>query len=423
MSKSDLARLVSGYKENGLEPIPLIQSLGHMEWLFANNQNLDLAINKDVPYTVDPTNPKTQEILSGLWEEAIELFEPSMIHFGLDEIDMRGFDGNGDLGTKVWLHQLPWLLKLAKKHQVAPMLWGDYMLAPGEAPDATHAPDTLDAVVRRRPLTKETWIADWHYAAQPDPEKYTSTKLWESLGMNAVVSSWFRPENIRGTALSAIQDGSGHLQTTWVGYESREQAMLLNPEQFAAFVLAADYSWSGRKELPEELPYDAVNALRRLYFDPSQPLSAQPGNALVGKDSLGKIVAIGNFSVALQSPIQMRTAVSPDRASQLTLLTIPVNQKASNIVVALVTVYPLENTKHLATLEIVYHDGLVDLKKILYGVHVRSIDDRLPTLAAPRSEGISAVGFKVNRDEKIKSLRLVVRNRAAGLRLHGITVI
>src|SRR5438477_7267332 len=37
--KDQLARYVKIARDNGIEPIPLVQSLGHMEWMFRNGAN------------------------------------------------------------------------------------------------------------------------------------------------------------------------------------------------------------------------------------------------------------------------------------------------------------------------------------------------------------------------------------------------
>ena len=44
MSREDLVKLFKLYRDAGIEPTPLIQSFGHMGWLFMNGQNKDLAL-------------------------------------------------------------------------------------------------------------------------------------------------------------------------------------------------------------------------------------------------------------------------------------------------------------------------------------------------------------------------------------------
>ena len=91
MKKEDLAKLFQWYRGIEVEPIPLIQSFGHMGWLFANGMNKDLAINPQVPYTLDPRKPGAKELIGKVWDEAASLLKPRTIHVGLDEVDMLGF--------------------------------------------------------------------------------------------------------------------------------------------------------------------------------------------------------------------------------------------------------------------------------------------------------------------------------------------
>lgn len=153
MTKGDLAELFSWYRSKGVEPIPLIQSFGHMEWLFRGGANKELAVNPDVPYTIDPRNSGAQQLLKSLWTEAADLLKPDMIHFGCDEVDMRGFPPNSSaLTTELWEKQIPFLADIAKSHGAKMMLWGDMALARGEAIDAYNADSVETAVKRRGPF-------------------------------------------------------------------------------------------------------------------------------------------------------------------------------------------------------------------------------------------------------------------------------
>ena len=71
-------------------------------------------------------------------------------------------------------------MKIAHDFDVQPMLWGDMMLAPGEANDGMHAPSPEVAVDRRGLVPPATLIGDWHYANEPNPKRYKSIELWRS---------------------------------------------------------------------------------------------------------------------------------------------------------------------------------------------------------------------------------------------------
>ena len=50
-----------------------------------------------------------------------------------------------------------------------------------------------------------------------------------------------------------------------MGYFPDERAMQGELRQFTAFVLAAEYAWSGRKESPTELGYDPKEVFQKAY--------------------------------------------------------------------------------------------------------------------------------------------------------------
>jgi hypothetical protein len=168
------------------------------------------------------------------------------------------------------------------------MLWGDKCLAPGEAIDATHGDDEQQAIARRSVLPKNAYITDWHYRAEPEAEPFRkSLNVWFKSGQKPIASMWFQPDNIRGFTLAA--KGLGTLQTTWAGYVSNESNMLRELKQFTAMVLAADYAWSDRGEKPSELPYNAEEVFRSMYFGEPQPVKPRRiGTLNLGSDSSHK---------------------------------------------------------------------------------------------------------------------------------------
>src|SRR5699024_7029450 len=48
----------------------------------------------------------------------------------------------------------------------------------------------------------------------------------------------------------------GLLQTSWAGFFPDEQVLKRGLHQFTAFVLAAEYAWSGNPELPTNLSFE-----------------------------------------------------------------------------------------------------------------------------------------------------------------------
>lgn len=266
MKRDDLRKLCDWYRSVGVEVIPLVQSFGHVKWLSNKNVNLDLFINPKLPFTLDPRKERVKSLYSKLWKEVIEVTRPRTIHIGLDEVDFRGFPKEPGLLTKLWKIQVPFLAKIAKQNKVTLMLWGDELLAPKEGAAPHRAKTEEEAKQRRSVVPKGSFICDWHYQKNADPKLYEeSLELFHNEGFRPIASSWFEPENIRGISLAAISTGAGTLQTTWAGFEINDVVMAKNMNQFSAMILAADYAWSGRTELPSKIGYEQTKVFNRLY--------------------------------------------------------------------------------------------------------------------------------------------------------------
>lgn len=265
-------------RKNFAEPIPLIQSLGHMEWFFKPKQNRWMAVNPEYPYTLNPTLPLAQQAVKQLWDETFDLLQPQTMHIGFDEIGMIGFNQPREKEVEYFQKQIGFLNTYAKSKNAKLMLWGDMGLAPGEGPDALNGINKERAATIRSFIPKGSYVADWHYINNPNPEIYKpNLKIWKQNNNLPLASPWLWPNNVRGFVQAAIDEKAGVLQTTWADFESSEKNMLLNIEQFGAYVLAMDYAWSGRKELPEQLPYNATEEWIKRFYSQARPVKVKAG--------------------------------------------------------------------------------------------------------------------------------------------------
>lgn len=416
MKKSDLVQLVKQYRDMTVEPIPLIQSFGHMEWFFANGKNLDLAFNPEVPYTIDPRKSRTKEVLHKLWDEIVTTMQPETLHFGCDEVDMRGFPDDPKLTTDLWVQMMPILGDISKKHRSKMMIWGDKGLAPGEAIDAAHGDDKVQAALRRAAIPKGAYIADWHYKADQEPKGFLkSLQTWKNDNLRPIASTWYRPENVRGFFLAAELEGAGVLQTTWAGYESSEANMLREVKQFSAMVLAADYGWSARQERLEKLPYNADEVFAKMYAGKPSPLNPMRGYSMQGTEAF----EVGGVRFQGGSPLALR-GIDRSGLRKPTEIEIPATGRANEIAFAVSTNVRCDFNEPIAAIEIIQPDGTVVKELLKYGLHVRSKDDKNTTFFGPRKDGLSVVRITLPK-RAFKSIRLVSENAYAGFQVHGIT--
>lgn len=416
MKQSDLVGLFNWYRKQQVEPIPLIQSFGHMEWFFARGANLDLAYNRNVPYAIDPRKPEAVELIGKLWDEAVTVLRPKTIHFGLDEVDMRGFEPKDPkLTTELWQLLLPELGKIAKRIQTGMMLWGDKGLAPGEAVDAALGDDLKNAQARRAAIPKGSYIADWHYKGDQNHTPFLkSLQTWKLADMIPIASTWYQPENIRGFGVASDIEGVGMLQTTWAGYESNELNMLKAIHQFSAMVYAADYAWSGRTERIEELPYRADEVFARMYNPRPSVLTPTKLWQLGSKEPF----TVGDIAFNRLEGGQL-AGISQDNFGAPASLSIPMNNSAKEIFLALNCAAQTKLATPVGQLEIRYQDGTTEAITLQYGLHVRAANEKKAVFFGQSGSGYASLRFPT-KALPIKSITIKATDLTVGLNLGGV---
>ncbi len=263
MDPNDLAKVVMIAKDHFIEPIPLINTLGHSDWIFKNGVHLDLAEDENSPHIYDPSNPGTYKLVFDIFDEALGLFKnPRYFHIGHDEVKVPSYDkigkyparpanilkGAGDLFLEDANHLADWL----RMRGATPMMWGDMLLNATEGTNlprvpemtAAFAPSPAEAERRRAAVPHDAIICDWRY--EPGAEQRNGLQLFEAAGHKAIGSAWFQPKNIQGWAQRAVETHAlGTLQTTWAGYDLNESILETEFPQFSAYILAAEYAWDG----------------------------------------------------------------------------------------------------------------------------------------------------------------------------------
>ena len=422
MTKQELAGLFADYRAIGVEPIPLIQSFGHMEWFFDKGQNLDVAVNPDVPYTLDPRKTKSSEMIGALWDEACDLLKPSAIHFGCDEVDMRGFPNDDTrLVTELWIKQMHVLRDIAKKHEAQMMLWGDMALAPEEAIDATNGVNGIEAIQRRAAIPQHAWIADWHYKPESKVESFLpSLQLWKKEGFKPFASAWYRPENVRSIDLAADVEKCGTLQTTWSGYFSDEKSMVDNFDQFTAMVLAGDYSWSTRYDSVGKVGYDPAQVFRNLYFGGPRSVAPIDGYQFF-QGSFDKTLADGDMNLKLGEPIQLRSLLSATQAP--TSATLTVSAKGKHFAICVDALDRCDDGEALGSITLRSANGTNLMKQeISYGRNIRTHNDKGVTPLADRVDGYSVIELQLPSLADIRTIQVDSTNPRGGLCVHGFIV-
>jgi Glycosyl hydrolase family 20, domain 2 len=393
-------------RQNRVEPIPLIQSLGHMEWFFKPQQNRFMAVNPQYPYTLNPDLPQAKKAVTQIWDEVFTLLKPKVMHIGFDEIGMIGFNLPREKEVEFFNTQITFLNGYAKKKNARLMLWGDMGLAPGEGPDALNGVTKERAAAIRSFIPPGSYVADWHYLGNANPEVYKkSLQIWKQNNNLPIASPWLWPDNVKGFAQAAIDEKAGVLQTTWADFESSEKNMLLNIEQFGAYILALDYAWSGRKELPKDLPYHPVEEWISRFYSQPKPLMQKNGRAITSPVQLFNISAASQTE--LPSFYELKFAATSTDGFKLKATT-------ENI---------LPEGTPAAVLQFYHNEQLLYEKQLRYGVELRSKNDQRCIYAHTPGHDEKVLFDFFQKKLRVTAVKIRSLHPASGLKVEELVLI
>ena len=292
MEMADARDVIGEAKSRFIETIPLINTFGHSEWMLDNDVYRHLADNPEVPYAYDPSTSEPIRIAEEIYDEAIRLFQPRYFHIGKDEIMAPGFpmkEANRKVGAqKLILDDIAHYHKFLKDRGIRAMMWGDMFLHGDEAPDATNAASQEEAKMLRSKLPKDIIITDWHYAPAP-VAKYRSLDIFNREGFDTIAAPWNSPTNVLRFAKAAVdarqaaekrgKGGTtmGTLQTTWAGYSFGHYSFWEAPNQYGAYVLAAEAAWTGGLEDADAVPFNFREEFDRIWYGNRLPREPMQG--------------------------------------------------------------------------------------------------------------------------------------------------
>jgi hexosaminidase len=465
MPKGDVRRILAAARELGIEVTPLVMSLGHCQWMFHNDQNLDLAEDPDAKWAYCVTNPRTYDFIYRVYQEAVDLFEPRMFHIGHDEFTERGrvpyrasskpYTPNELLVLDTLRHHA-WL----GERGIRLMMWGDMLLGPGEGPDACHADHVDAAQALRAALPSDIIITDWHYADVP-AEKFTNLDVLHAAGFETIAATWYRPGNIVNFAQAAkARNARGLLQTTWAGYSLDPASFAREMHQYAIYVLAAEAAWNADRPIDPDALLHGEHFLRlmgrraltpaqrggwcadlgALYnerltaadergwfgFGPEHDLSAVPGGT----------VRFDGVAFELGAPDQpnalvLASKLAPDARYPKTAI-LKFDASADQLVFLHATNFACAPDAPVGRYVVVYADGTEAPLALHYGQNIFAVDDLTAAADAPivwtaRTAAGARIALRAlvwhnpHPARTIRAIRAESANTAGGLVWLGLT--
>ena len=154
-SKAEFKEILAYSRELGLEPIPLLQTIGHCEYVLKHEKYKPLA---EVPDRIDqycPQNPEVVPFLRKWIDEYLEVFgNVRYFHLGADEAytlgecpRCRAYAAAHSLSA-LYIDHINAVSQPLIAKGIRPIIWADMLL---------HHPEALDS------LSKQVVIYDWLY--------------------------------------------------------------------------------------------------------------------------------------------------------------------------------------------------------------------------------------------------------------------
>ncbi len=273
--KSEMADLVQFARDLHIQVVPEVQSFSHAYYLCMAHP--EIAERDDDPYpdTYCPSNPRTYEILFDVLEEVIQVFEPSLIHMGHDEIIHLGLCPRcrGKSGAELLAGDICRIHEFLSERGIRMMIWGDKLIpvvvrgvmGGGMEMDesnsywgrANHIPATYGAI---RQIPKDILICDWYWTQDARSYEYFIGEGFEvvfgNMGNNFAAQKFDRWHE-RGVRPEVL----GAEVSTWC--DVSEFAFGYNGCFFNMLYVAQMLWWSHYRDLDRELVTAQVAEMTR----------------------------------------------------------------------------------------------------------------------------------------------------------------
>jgi len=168
-TKEELREIDNYGQTFGIEVIPCIQTLGHLERAL---RWAEFSGVKDNARVLLVDEPKTYEFIEEMFKTMRETFTSRKIHIGMDEAHGLGFGKfykkyGFENPTAIMKRHLDRVVEIAKKYDFEPTMWGDMFFRMNSKADNLEAEYYDDSVVfddfTKNLVPKEVTIAYWDY--------------------------------------------------------------------------------------------------------------------------------------------------------------------------------------------------------------------------------------------------------------------
>ncbi len=373
-------RVVQTLKAHDINPIPLLDSLGHANWLVIPVKQLR---EDGDTQTLCTRHPDSAKFLLDCYDEVIDVFSPTHFHMGLDEIRWQtlgkpeaercplcaGLDKR-----EVFVQQVGMLHEYLTQKGIVPMMWGDMVLTSHNGGPPFHLDDTL------KQLPRDIVMTNWSVTLDQ-----LSNRLFASLGFPVIQS------NSLGVSPAQAPWVQGNFFGCWAKHPwITEGAPGVDAAySYLSLLTAAEYSWNLYPQLePPGVPLSDAFFAPRLQALTRPGLRRPPGTQtpLAGPGLSEKGCDAGR---PVFTPWQEPLRPTPDAP-----VTLDLGRRADAIYLLLAAEVPAEekeafrkrfqekdtwNGVPVARVTLHFADGSEATREISYGVDVRdAVGTKLP---------------------------------------------
>lgn len=166
-SKDEVRRVVDFLRGNGIEVFPIVNSLGHANWLVIP---LPQYREDGDSQTLCTRHPEIRRVLTDVYDEIIEVFRPRTFHFGLDEIRWQTLSVPADKRCPrcagldkrdLFVEHVKWLDQFANSRNLRMLMWADMVIPEHNGGPPFNLADTVDR------LPKDIILCDWSATLAP----------------------------------------------------------------------------------------------------------------------------------------------------------------------------------------------------------------------------------------------------------------
>ena len=130
LSQETVRALVKYCRDRGLNVIPEEPTLSHADYILCAHPELAERPEDPYPDCYCPSNPKTYELVFGLLDEVLEVFEPEIVHIGHDEFYSMGLcpECAKKSGAEIFAGDVTRIHDYLAERGVRTMIWAEKLL-------------------------------------------------------------------------------------------------------------------------------------------------------------------------------------------------------------------------------------------------------------------------------------------------------